>query len=155
MLCFTHFVRVYFCFPLRGGHLDHLGVQDNHLWANWTDAHPSQTACTPAPCRTRCGCRRPGPLLSCSCCGDCFLGRGKRSINVLLILNQSKTRKRPWTVPAGKRLYLRTSQRTSLFGSRLNGSLNMLTGMRYMSLLEPSAWNVLEPSKFHSGTSGR
>lgn len=66
---------------------------------------------------------------------------------------KEKKRKTPWTLPAGKRLYLRTSQRTSLFGSRLNGSLNMLTGMRYMSLLEPSAWNVLEPSKFHSGTS--
>lgn len=56
-------------------------------------------------------------------------------------------------VPAGKRLYLRTSQRTSLLGSSVNGSLNMQTGMRYMSLLEPSAWYVLEPSKFHSGTS--
>ena len=43
-------------------------------------------------------------------------------------------------VPAAKRLYLRTSQRTSLFGSRVKGSLNMRTGMRYMSLLEPSAW---------------
>lgn len=46
-----------------------------------------------------------------------------------------------------------TSQRTSLFGSRVNGSLNMQTGTRYMSLLEPSAWEVLEPSKFHSGMS--
>lgn len=43
-------------------------------------------------------------------------------------------------LPAGNRLYLRTSQSTSLFGSRVNGSLNMLTGTRYMSLLEPSAW---------------
>lgn len=58
-------------------------------------------------------------------------------------------------VPAGKRLYLKTSQRTSLFGSRVNGSLNMQTGMRYMSLLEPSAWYVLEPSKFHSGMSDK
>lgn len=29
----------------------------------------------------------------------------------------------------------------------------MAEGMRYMSLLEPSAWYVLEPSKFHSGRS--
>lgn len=58
-------------------------------------------------------------------------------------------------VPAGKRLYFRTSQRTSLLGSRVNGSLNMRTGMRNMSLLEPSAWYVLEPSKFHSGISDR
>lgn len=57
------------------------------------------------------------------------------------------------TVPAGKRLYFRTSQMTSLLGSRVNGSLNMRTGTRYMSLLEPSAWYVLEPSKFHSGMS--
>lgn len=56
-------------------------------------------------------------------------------------------------VPAGKRLYFRTSQRTSLFGSSVNGSLKMRTGLRYMSLLEPSAWYVLEPSKFHSGMS--
>lgn len=48
---------------------------------------------------------------------------------------------------------MRTSHRTSLFGSRVNGSLNMQTGTRYMSLLEPSAWEVLEPSKFHSGMS--
>lgn len=58
-----------------------------------------------------------------------------------------------WKLPAGKRLYLRTSQRTSLLGSRVNGSLNMRAGTRYMSLLEPSAWYVLEPSKFHSGIS--
>lgn len=30
----------------------------------------------------------------------------------------------------------------------------MAAGRRYMSLLEPSAWKVLEPSKFHSGRSG-
>lgn len=56
-------------------------------------------------------------------------------------------------LPAGFRLYLRTSQRTSLLGSRVNGSRNMWTGMRNISLLEPSAWQVLEPSKFHSGMS--
>ena len=56
-------------------------------------------------------------------------------------------------VPAGRRLYLKTSQSTSLLGSRMNGSRNMQTGFRYMSLLEPSAWYVLEPSKFHSGIS--
>ena len=55
--------------------------------------------------------------------------------------------------PAGLRLYLRTSHRTSLLGSKVKGSLNIQTGMRNMSLLEPSAWSVLEPSKFHSGIS--
>lgn len=55
--------------------------------------------------------------------------------------------------PAGLRLYMSTSQSTSLLGSFLNGSLNMATGIRNMSLLEPSDWYVLEPSKFHSGRS--
>lgn len=31
----------------------------------------------------------------------------------------------------------------------------MAAGIRHMSLLEPSAWEVLEPSKFHSGKSTR
>lgn len=56
--------------------------------------------------------------------------------------------------PADWRLYLKTSQRTSLLGSLRKGSRNMAAGRRYMSLLEPSAWKVLEPSKFHSGRSG-
>ena len=34
-----------------------------------------------------------------------------------------------------------------------NGSLKIATGCRYMSELEPSAWYVLEPSKFHTGQS--
>lgn len=58
-------------------------------------------------------------------------------------------------VPAGLRLYLSTSQSTSLLGSFLNGSLNMAAGIRNMSLLEPSDWYVLDPSKFHSGRSGQ
>lgn len=57
-------------------------------------------------------------------------------------------------LPAGIRLYLSTSHSTSLLGSLLKGSLNMATGIRNMSLLEPSDWYVLEPSKFHSGRSG-
>lgn len=57
--------------------------------------------------------------------------------------------------PAGFLLYFSTSQSTSLLGSRQKGSLNMQTGTRNMSLLEPSACAVLEPSKFHSGTSAR
>lgn len=57
--------------------------------------------------------------------------------------------------PAGFLLYFSTSQSTSLLGSRQKGSLNMRTGTRNMSLLEPSACAVLEPSKFHSGTSAR
>lgn len=52
-------------------------------------------------------------------------------------------------------MYFSTSQSTSLLGSRQKGSLNMRTGTRNMSLLEPSACAVLEPSKFHSGTSVR
>lgn len=52
-------------------------------------------------------------------------------------------------------MYFSTSQSTSLLGSRQKGSLNMQTGTRNMSLLEPSACAVLEPSKFHSGTSAR
>lgn len=50
-------------------------------------------------------------------------------------------------------MYFSTSHSTSLLGSRQKGSLNMQTGTRNMSLLEPSACAVLEPSKFHSGTS--
>ncbi len=56
-------------------------------------------------------------------------------------------------VPAGFRLYLSTSHKTNLLGSLRKGSLNIAEGMRYMSLLEPSDWYVLEPSKFHSGRS--
>lgn len=56
--------------------------------------------------------------------------------------------------PAGFRLYLKTSQNTSLLGSLRKGSRNMAAGTRYMSLLEPSDWKVLDPSKFHSGNSG-
>lgn len=50
-------------------------------------------------------------------------------------------------------MYFSTSHSTSLLGSRQKGSLNIQTGTRNMSLLEPSACAVLEPSKFHSGTS--
>lgn len=71
------------------------------------------------------------------------------------VRNRLKKVKSEAIVPAGIRLYLRTSQRTSLLGSRENGSLNMRTGLRYMSLLEPSDWYVLEPSKFHSGISAQ
>ena len=55
--------------------------------------------------------------------------------------------------PAGFRLYLKTSQNTSLLGSLQKGSRNMAGGTRYMSLLEPSDLKVLEPSKFHLGNS--
>ena len=69
--------------------------------------------------------------------------------------NTTSTRRREKVhSPADWRLYLKTSQRTSLFGSLRKGSRNMAAGRRYMSLLEPSAWKVLEPSKFHSGRSG-
>lgn len=37
---------------------------------------------------------------------------------------------------------------------RRKGSLKTLTGYKYISELEPSAWPVLEPSKFHTGQSG-
>lgn len=57
------------------------------------------------------------------------------------------------TSPARFRLYFRTSHKTSLLGSRVKGSLNILTGIKNMSLLEPSDWPVLDPSKFHSGRS--
>ena len=45
------------------------------------------------------------------------------------------------------------SHRTNLFFPLLNGSLNKATGWRYTSLFEPSAWFVLEPSKFQMGRS--
>lgn len=69
--------------------------------------------------------------------------------------NTSSTRRREKVhSPADWRLYLKTSQRTSLLGSLRKGSRNIAAGRRYMSLLEPSDWKVLEPSKFHSGRSG-
>ena len=43
--------------------------------------------------------------------------------------------------------------RTPAVGSLWKGSQNMAAGTRYMSLLDPSDWKVLEPSEFHSGDS--
>lgn len=48
--------------------------------------------------------------------------------------------RRSMSSPADWRLYLKTSQSTSLLGSLRKGSRNMAAGRRYMSLLEPSDW---------------
>ena len=68
-------------------------------------------------------------------------------------LNKGNHTSRSPALPAGFRLYFSTSHRTSLLGSLRNGSRNIAEGIKYISLLEPSDWYVLEPSKFHSGSS--
>ena len=42
---------------------------------------------------------------------------------------------------------------TSLLAPLLKGSLNIATGCRYISEFDPSAWYVLDPSKFQTGHS--
>lgn len=58
-----------------------------------------------------------------------------------------------WFETPGLWSKLRVSHNTILFFPRLKGSRNIATGRRYTSLLQPSAWYVLEPSKFHIGSS--
>jgi hypothetical protein len=57
------------------------------------------------------------------------------------------------SLPCGVLSYLYVSAMTSLFLPPKNGSRKIVHGLINTSELEPSAWPVLEPSKFHHGNS--
>lgn len=127
---------------------EHLEDQGSRWLASWTGDCPRPAGCTPAPSQKTAG--GPPP---CS-------WSWSTSVAGLSLRDQTPVKERflhklslDLCSPAGWRLYVSTSQSTSLLGSFLNGSLNRATGIRNMSLLEPSDWYVLEPSKFHSGRS--